>query len=872
VTLAGSGGVGKTRLAQQAAADALERNPGGTWWIELASINTSAQAGERLAAAIGVGSSSPSEVPDLIARHLRDAGSTLVVMDNAEHLVDAVADLAKHLLAACRDLRVLVTSREPLGIGGELVWRVPSLASPPAGLTDPARLLEHDAAELFVERARKARPNLSLDATAAAAIASICTRLDGIPLAIELAAARARSIPLDRLAAGLDDAFRLLTGGDRTATARQQTLLASIAWSVDLLDERDDAVLRRLAVFAGPFTLEAAETVAADEDGLVDRYDVIDALGQLVDKSLVQFDGSKGHYRLLETVRQFGVDRLRHHGELAELRTRHAHWCVEWAEIDPFERLGSDLDERLSVVPDLVAALDWATADQPDLALRIVAGLGPMLTIVGPSTCHRLADWLPELDRTSVTPEPWVGATAAIVGRAVIIKRPDVFSLIPAALAAGGPQAAPARRYLEMITQVTHGVQIGHFDEAVRLCEEAIAAGDDYNGLRFAGTIGAFGAFFGRLDLAHRYLPIVEEILGRRGLPWNPETAGLAHAGRVYTAALEGRLTDARAEATSDPSPSEYAFVSLSISVMVGVVSGDEALCRRALASMERYEPPEAVRLNVESSRCLVAYFDADPVVIDAAVTSLYNELKGRDEAYQSWADYVVPGLLLLGRTAEVRDVVDEQTSLFADCEDLQPLQVVIVHKAEALLARQQGRIAEATEAAHRQLDHSHRSGLVLYTIDALLQLAELADRREDHVEAARLAGAAAAASERTDYRAPLIGHLIDIGGLVSRLATEHPDAHAEGAGLDLDAAVELARRMRGPRGRPTTGWDSLTPTERLVADLAATGATNAQIAEHLLISVPTVKTHLTRVFTKLDITNRTQLANAAGRSLEPNS
>lgn len=867
VTLAGSGGVGKTRLAQQAAADALERNPGGTWWIELASITTSAQAGERLAAAIGVGSSSPSEVTDLIARHLRDAGSTLVVMDNAEHLVDAVADLAKHLLAECRDLRVLVTSREPLGIGGELVWRVPSLASPPSGLTDPARLLEHDAAELFVERARQARPNLTLDATATAAIASICTRLDGIPLAIELAAARARNIPLDRLAAGLDDAFRLLTGGDRTATARQQTLLASIAWSVDLLDEADDAVFRRLAVFADAFTLEAVEVVTTD-DRLVDRYDVLDVLGRLVDKSLVQFDDHTDRYRLLETVRQFGLDRLRHRGELADTRARHAYWCVEWAEVDPMQRLGTDPAELMAMVPDLVAALDWTTTEHPDLAVRICAGLRPLLALLGPSTCHALADWLMQLDRTTVTPEHWAAGVSAVAGRGFFLGRLELAELIPAALEAADPADTATTIYLRFIPM---GLEMmsGKFAGAFEMHDEILAAQDEWGLSRMTGSIGLFAALFGRLDLARRYLAMADEVLARRSLPSTPDAAGYGHGGNLCLALLEGRLHDARTLAIwADPIPSEYAYPSVAWSVHVGVVTADPALVRRPAQWIDRFEPQGLHQLSVTYVRCMLALSDdtGDGELVGECAERLWLEIQKFKALHGGAAEVALVGFLAADRPDDVGAIVEVWTAVVAEAEGPQPLNEVILGKARALLARHEGRDADAIDAAHSQLDHAYRSGLVLHTIDALIHLAELAERRSDDVHAARLAGAATAERDHIGYRAPLIGHVIDVDGLNERLAAERPDAYAEGTRLDLDAAVELASRMRGERGRPTTGWESLTPTERLVAEHAATGATNAQIAEQLLISVPTVKTHLTRIFTKLGITNRTQLAIAASQ------
>jgi predicted ATPase/class 3 adenylate cyclase len=290
VTLTGSGGSGKTRLAVHVAAAAVDLHPDGTWWVELASAASGPEVAERIAVAAGVFLVPGVDPVGQLVRQWRAGADVLIVVDNAEHLIDAVAAVAQRLLSDSPNLRLLVTSREPLGVPGEVIWRVPSLSIPEAAT--PARiesLTSFESVRLFIERARNARPNLVIDDRAAPHIASICSRLDGIPLAIELAAARARSLPLDRLAAGLSDAFRLLTGGSRTVLPRQQTLLASIAWSVDALDETERTVFRRLAVFQSRFTLDAAEVVCSD-DTTVEPVMVLDVLAHLVDKSLVRFD------------------------------------------------------------------------------------------------------------------------------------------------------------------------------------------------------------------------------------------------------------------------------------------------------------------------------------------------------------------------------------------------------------------------------------------------------------------------------------------------------------------------------------------------------------------------------------------------------
>jgi predicted ATPase len=269
---------------------------------------------------------------DVLTDRLGDERA-LLVLDNCEHLIGASAGFVHHVVSACPEVVVLATSREPLGLEGEVTWRVPSLGLPPAQLDEPAGVEQYDAVRLFVDRAIQARPNFRVDNDNAPAVAQICHRLDGIPLAIELAAARTRSLPPERIASELDDRFRLLAGGSRVALPRQQTLFASVDWSHELLDPVERTVLRRLAVFAGGFGLDAAEAVVAAE--LVAAYDVLGVLARLVDKSLVQAEESSGgtaRYRLLETIRQYALDRLREAGETASARDRHLAWAVAFVE------------------------------------------------------------------------------------------------------------------------------------------------------------------------------------------------------------------------------------------------------------------------------------------------------------------------------------------------------------------------------------------------------------------------------------------------------------------------------------------------------------------------------------------------------------
>jgi predicted ATPase/class 3 adenylate cyclase len=330
LTLVGVGGIGKTRLSLQVAADVMDNYPDGVWFVELAPVTDGRLVVQALASVLGVKEEAGRSVLEALVKYVKDR-RLLIILDNCEHLIAACAELAKQLLQAGGHVRILASSREHLHIAGEATYLVPALAAP-----DPYQnfmhtaLTEYAAARLFVDRAIAAQPAFELSQQNAVAVADVCHRLDGIPLAIELAAARVRSISVEEIAARLTDRFRLLARGDRTALPRQQTLRALIDWSYDLLTEHERALFRRLAVFAGGWTLGAAEAVGAD--GIVPKTDVLDLLTNLAEKSLVAIGVENDRYRLLETVRQYAHERLHESGEEDEVRGRHLDYYLAFAE------------------------------------------------------------------------------------------------------------------------------------------------------------------------------------------------------------------------------------------------------------------------------------------------------------------------------------------------------------------------------------------------------------------------------------------------------------------------------------------------------------------------------------------------------------
>jgi predicted ATPase/DNA-binding SARP family transcriptional activator len=379
LTLTGPGGCGKTRLALKAASELSNRFPGGVWWVELAALADEQLVGAAIAEALGVRPLPGMTELQAACAYLATRRS-LVILDNCEHLLSACAGVAEALLQAAPEVAVLATGRAPLGVGGETDWRVPPLSLPRPGSAGSAEALAgSDAVSLFVERARKVRRGFAVTDANAESIASLCSELDGQPLAIELAAARVRMLSVEQIATGVSDRFRLLTGGPRTATPRQQTLRASVDWSHDLLSTHERLLLRRVAVFAGGFTLDAVDLVCAG-DG-VERDRTLDLLGSLVDQSLVIAEERQlgVRYRLLETVRQYGLERLAAAGESEGVSGRHRDAFLALAE-----RAGPELEtgrqrEWLEVLdPDaanLAAAIDYALRSEPPLALRFCAAL-----------------------------------------------------------------------------------------------------------------------------------------------------------------------------------------------------------------------------------------------------------------------------------------------------------------------------------------------------------------------------------------------------------------------------------------------------------------------------------------------------------------
>ena len=383
VTLTGTGGVGKTRLAIESGKKLISRFKDGVWWVELAAIADPALVPQTVAKVVDVREVPNRPLTEILVEHFRSK-QILLVLDNCEHLINACAQLVDSLLSACKNLKILATSREALDILGETAWPAPSLSLPKLQEAFSMRALnKFESVRLFTDRAILAQSKFELTNQNANPVVQICNRLSGMPLAIELAAARVKMMSVDEIAKRLDDCFDLLTAGSRTALPRHQTLRATIDWSHDLLSEPERILFRRLSVFAGGFTLEAAEAICSL--GELERSDVLDLLGRLIDKSLVIVETAserdETRYRLLETIRQYALEKLTVIEEAREIRDRHSEFFVNWVEaVEPhifgidsgtwFKRLDKELE-------NVRAAMDWSTNNgNPVNTLRIAGAIG----------------------------------------------------------------------------------------------------------------------------------------------------------------------------------------------------------------------------------------------------------------------------------------------------------------------------------------------------------------------------------------------------------------------------------------------------------------------------------------------------------------
>ncbi len=518
LTLTGASGSGKTRLALQVSADLLEEFPDGVWWVELAALSDPALVPQTVASTLSVREQSGRPMTETLLDHFRPK-KILIVLDNCEHLLSTCAQLAGSLLRSCPHLKILATSREGLSITGETLYPIPSLSLPDLQRLPPVEhLTRYESVRLFIERTMAVLPAFTMTSRNAQAVVQVCQRLDGIPLAIELAAARTKVLPVEQIAARLDDRFRFLTGGSRTALPRHQTLRAAMDWGYDLLSEQERGLLRRLSVFAGGWTLEDAEAVCVGEG--VEATDVLNLLTHLVDKSLVvaeERDGT-GRYRLLETVRQYSRDRLLESREAAEVRRQHRDWYLAMAERAEPELQGPQqrvwLDRLETEHDNLRAALEWSSTEDEgtDAGLRLAGALRRFWLMHGHWSEGR--GWLERaLARGSAAPSS--ALLKALHGVTMFVRsqgdhaRGAVLSEKGLALAREMGDKDFAVRFL--FNSGMAAARRGDYAAAVALCEDGIAVARDFGdewllglALSMLGNVQRNRGDYGRAAALHK--------------------------------------------------------------------------------------------------------------------------------------------------------------------------------------------------------------------------------------------------------------------------------------------------------------------------------------------------------------------------------
>lgn len=864
VTITGAGGAGKTRLAVEVAGQSTGEFDGGVIYVDLAPVSESRVVPITIARTIGLPDQAGRSTTETLLRFFTDRQS-LVLLDNCEHLLDACGAIVIELLNGCSRLSILATSREQIGVPGEVTWRIPSLS------------LADEAVELFTDRARRSRPGFGLKSEDVPHVTEICRRLDGMPLAIELAAARVRSLSIRQINQSLNDRFRLLTGGARTAVRRQQTLRASVDWSYTLLTDSERTLFRRLAVFMGGFELEAAQTVGASSE--VEGYQILDQLGLLVDKSLVVADDASGEmrYRLLETVRQYALEKLGESGEADAVRSRHRDHYTELAAAlasdarDGHQRL---VEWAESEIDNLRAAYAWS-CEMGDFAaaLTICSSLqrfwltrGRMLEgragFAGIFDDSRYRD-------ADVAPAIWIAAVADDSTLATLL-------------------TAPASRH-RAEEALTAARELGDPDLIARVLQ------------------GCGGLTLYAPDLAESYNSEAIELLRQTG-GWTRlyEIRGSQSFVRLLSgepvggraAAEEGRdLADANGDAWGSRICRGWRGIAL---MMQGELSGAAAEFTSLLDEARATEDPANELLALLGNARVLAYQGhADQAEAAARAALQASQATGGavdDSAYYALAH----AALAAGRPVEAREACESamrcavpQRQIFTRC--LTPMAEAALacgdiaaahqwaeetlavapgwHRVVALIARAAVAMArnepqQAERDCHEALSIAAATQGYLHVPQALELLARLLFEGDSPQQAARLFGAASALRQRSgEARWPHYQAEYDRVVAATRNALDDSafdSAWTEGADLSAEEAISYAQRGRGERRRPSTGWESLTRTELDVARLVSHGLTNQDVATRLFISPRTVQTHLTHVYNKLGITSRVQLVHEA--------
>ncbi|MCV7031155.1 transcriptional regulator [Mycobacterium sherrisii] len=868
VTLTGAGGIGKTRLAQELSAQAATEFIDGVWYVDLAPISDADIAIATIARILGLPDQPGRIAVDNLVRSV-GTRQMLVVLDNCEHLLDACAAISDAMLVACPHLTLLATSREPLGLAGEVIWRLPSLS------------IADQAVDLFADRAALARPDFSINADNIATVAEICRRLDGVPLAIELAAARMRALSLAEILDGLHDRFCLLAGGARTAVRRQQTLRASVDWSYALLTEPERVLFRRLAVFVGGFYLDGAQAVAGI--GELKRHQVLDQLSLLVDKSLVIAEDYRGRtrYRFLETVRQYAQEKLADSGESEAIRIRHHDHYRSLAAA--FETMApTDIAQHAQQadieIDNLRAAFSWTLQQaDPEAALAFTSYLQPLWRRRG-----RIREGLSWFDAASasaatrganIAPAWQVRAVADRIMLTATVVDPGSKDAAAEALALARQIGEPALLLKALsasccVSSFTPEGSEEPFVEAVNLARSL----GDLPSLSQILPYQAFAALFAgdarRERLAAEEGRDIAVAIGdefaARHCRWKLGMAQM-HSGDLDGAVRQFDRVIADADTSHDTLLSSAGRYGRTMAL---AFRGDTAAARAtAMAAVEQAAQLGGFMEGFSNAALAVASLAAGDIEAAAAASeTARQQLSQRCEFAVLYANPTAEIALARGDLEVARRYADDAVRVTSGWNASMSL------TSRARVAAAQGDCMQAEQDAHQALSCAATNDAYLGIADTLEFLAAAAGETTRHREAARLFGSAQAIRDQTGHARYQIydsSYYASVAALRQAMSeSDLETAWAEGTKLSAAEAVAYAQRGRGKRKRPSSGWASLTPSEREVVKLLSDGLTNKDIAAKLFTSPRTVQAHLNHTYRKLGFTSRVQLAQQATHHL----
>jgi len=881
VTLVGPGGGGKTRLAV-AVADALGAEGQPVVFVDLSASSGPGSVLGCVASALGVVAEPGEDLFEAVAAGIADDG-LLLVLDSCERIRGGCAAVAEALGGACGGLLVLATSRQRLGARGEVVWPVPPLSLPPEPVALAEAVLDSEAVQLFCERATALQRGFLPAADNVGAIVEICRRLEGNPLAIELAAARIVALPPPDIAARLDDRFGLLQGGPSTAPARHRSLRAALAWSYEMLSQPERALLRRLSVFTARFGLGAAEQVCGGGD--VEPGQVLESLTSLVDKSLVvnESTASVARFRLVDTVRVYAAERLEEAGTTAALAERHTAWCVALVEEEPRSRAGRDWVERLDVEQDsLAATLDRALSEgRAELALRMVCGQMSWWERRGLFGQARerlervLAATIAAPEHLHASAQHHAGRAALMLGDLDAARRHLRASLT---LSAERPdRTALARTRTLLRFAATFDDDPATVDDLEHTAAEVRATGND---AELAEVLAACGQ--ARMDRG-------DPGAARRHFEASLQAGRRADCNPAQTTSLVG-LGSAELQQGDYPAAEGHLHESITLLVAAGDTHG-EVLAFTWLAELDRLHGDHDGSRNrfeecLHRARAMTAPHPLTRSLLGVAQAMLNDgDPAGAQPRFDEAAVVAQrAGLTLVAVAALVGSA--RAASALGDLAS----GGARLDQASALAHRRHDRAGEALTLdgwAHLSQVEGNVTRACLHQRHALALQADVGDPAAVTASIEAL-GTLAAAQHEFSVAARLLGAADSLrcrygcgrAPSADKERTEAVESVREtlgdwsfdiewrrGQAMSTHDAMAAAKHLQGRRvPRSSSGWESLTGAERKVAALAAQGRTNTQIALEVGIAPSTVKAHLRRVFVKLGVANRAALAAAAHR------